>query len=412
MKILFVLEQLNIGGPQKSLLGLLEHIDCEKNDIDVLLLQNEGKLCPYLGDKVNLLKVPDIVDAFTFPVKRVKKTLFTFWHSGGIKLFLSALSVLIKHAITKNCMNVQRQKFWIRHKKYLPILENEYDIAFGYSPVMSTYYVVDCVNAHHKCHWVRCDYRILDMDKQIEAEYFSKTSGIVAVSKKCRDIFVEEFPFAKERATFFYNFIPISFYKSLPDIHLIPKNNSEYIKLVTIARIDMHKGLDMVLDACLVLKEKISFIWYIIGDGPSRKYYENKAIEMGISDHLLFLGFQLNMPSCLKQCDIFVLPSRTEGKSNAVDEAKYYGMPIVITNYPTATEQITDGETGLICEMNGEAIARSILRIVSDKKLMESLCRNCMAQRQLNETPDHLFERIVKNEYMEDVAGDFSWQQH
>lgn len=402
MKILFVLEQLNIGGPQKSLLGLLENIDYENNAVDVLLLQNEGKLVEFLDKRVNLLKAPDMVDAFTFPVKRVKKTLFTFFHDGGIKLFLSGFSLLLRHALTKNCMNVQRQKFWKKNKRYLPVLEKEYDIAFGYSPVMSTYYVVDCVKAHHKCHWVRCDYRILDMDKQIEAEYFRKTSGIIAVSKMCRDIFTEEFPFTKKNATFFYNFIPLSFYNGLPDVNFVPRKSTDEVRLITIARIDMQKGLDIVLNACMALNSEIPYTWYIAGDGPSRKYYESKAKEMGISDRLIFLGFQLNVLSCLKQSDIFVLPSRTEGKSNAVDEAKYCGMPIVVTNYSTATEQITDGETGLICEMNGTAVASSVLRIVNNKNLAKTLSENCHSRSQMNEMPDHLFDRIKGNKYMEE----------
>ena len=83
MKILFVLEQLNIGGPQKSLLGMLEHIDFEKNTVDVLLLQNAGQLGKYLGDRVTVKQAADIVTAFTFPAKQIRKTLKIFWHKGG-----------------------------------------------------------------------------------------------------------------------------------------------------------------------------------------------------------------------------------------------------------------------------------------------------------------------------------------
>ena len=408
MKILFVLEQLNIGGPQKSLLGLLENIDCNHNNIDVLLLQNEGRLCEYLGDRVNLLKTPDIVDAFTFPVKRVKKTLFTFWRTGGLRLFLSGLFLLCRHALTKNCMNVQRQKFWKKNKKYLPLLEKSYDIAIGYAPVMSTYYVVDCVSAQFKCHWVRCDYRILDMDKRIEAEYFRKTDGIIAVSKICADIFAEEFPFTKERTTYFYNFIPLNFYNKLPEVEFASKKSSKEIRIITIARIDRYKGVDMALEACLELKTKIDFKWYFVGDGSSRNYYENMAKEMGISEYAVFSGFQLNVMSCLKQSDIFVLPSLSEGKSNAVDEAKYCGMPVIVTNYPTATEQIEDGENGLICGMSGKDIASAVLKIVSDNKFAERLTENCIARKQTNEEPEHLFERIMKQRFVEDSGNKIS----
>lgn len=403
MKILFVLEQLNIGGPQKSLLGLLENIDCEANEIDVLLLQNEGRLCKYLEGKATLLRAPDIVDAFTFPVKRIKKTLLTFLHEGGFKLFVEAFLLLCRHALTKSSMNVERQKFWNKNKQYLPVLPKNYDIAFGYSPVMSTYYVVDCVKARFKCHWVRCDYRILDMDKKIEETYFRNTDGVVAVSSMCADIFKEEFPFLKERVTFFYNFIPIAFYDRLPRVNFSPRKSADEIRIITIARMDKFKGVNMALEACLLLKEKASFTWYFVGDGPSKDDYQNKAKEMGLDDQVIFLGFQLNVLSCLKQSDIFVLPSLTEGKSNAVDEAKYCGIPVIVTNYPTATEQITHGETGLICGMSGKEIAEAILCMAGDKCLKERLTQNCAARSQINEKPFHLFERIMENKYMEET---------
>ncbi len=403
MKILFVLEQLNIGGPQKSLLGLLENIDCEANEIDVLLLQNEGSLSKYLDGRANLLRAPDIIDAFTFPVKRIKKTLFTFLREGGFKLFGSAFILLCRHAFTKSSMNVERQKFWKKNKRYLPALQRNYDIAFGYAPVMSTYYIVDCVKARFKCHWVRCDYRILDMDKEIEEEYFNKTEGIVAVSKLCADIFKDEFPLIKERVTFFYNFIPIGFYDKLPKVNFPSKKSADEIRIITIARMDGLKGVNMALDACLILQEKVSFTWYFVGDGPCKNEFQNSAKEMGLEKQAVFLGFQLNVLSCLRQSDIFVLPSLTEGKSNAVDEAKYCGIPIVVTNYPTAAEQIVHGETGLICGMSGKEIADAILHIIDNKYLAKRMAENCAAAKQINEMPFHLFERIMENRDMEET---------
>lgn len=399
MKVLFVLEQLNIGGPQKSLLGMMENIDFEKHEIDVLLMQNEGKLAQYMDNRVNVLNAPEIIDAFTFPVNRVKKSLMTFWHVGGIRLFFDALILLVKHTVTKNCMNVQRQKFWVRNKKYLPELEKEYDIAFGYSPVMSTYYVADCVKAEKKCHWVRCDYRILDMDRTIEEAYFKRMNGIVAVSQMCRDIFTDVFPCVKKCATFFYNFIPTGFYKSLPQVSFREKKSDDEVRIITVTRVDMFKGLDIALEACALLKDKIEFTWHIVGDGNSREYFEEKAKELEVADKVVFLGFQLNVLSCLEQSDIFVHPSLTEGKSNAVDEAKAFGMPVIVTNYPTVTEQIMDEVTGLICEMNGSAVASAILRVIDNRELAGRLKDNCKENKQLNETPDQLFNRIVQGDY-------------
>ena len=153
--------------------------------------------------------------------------------------------------------------------------------------------------------------------------------------------------------------------------------------------------MNLILEACELLREKISFTWYIAGDGPARRFYEKKCKKAGLEKELIFMGFQLNMLSCLKQSDLFVLPSATEGKSNAVDEARDYGMPVIVTNYPTAGEQITDGETGLICDMTGADLAAKILRVAADRNLAERLTDNCRKMKQIHETPQQLFERIV-----------------
>lgn len=374
-------------------------MDLENNTVDVLLLQNTGRLAGFLDKRVNLLKAPDAVTAFTFPAGQVWKTLKVFWHTGGIRLFLDAFLLLAKHAVTKNCMNVQRQKFWVRHKQYLPALETEYDIAFGYAPVLSTYYTADCVRAKRKCHWVRCDYRILDMDEQIEAEYFKKMDGIIAVSKMCRDIFVDTFPFAGNKSAFFYNYIPDGFYRSLPEADFGMEKEPGRLRILTACRIDFQKGIDIALEACALLRGQVPFTWYIAGDGQARQFYEKKQKEMGLEKEIVFLGFQLNIHSCLRQSDIFVLPSLTEGKSNAVDEAINYGMPVIVTNYPTAREQVIDGETGLICEMDGAGLASKILLVAKDKRLAQALTDNCRRRKQDKETPQHLFERIVCGNY-------------
>lgn len=394
MKILFVLEQLNIGGPQKSLLGLLENIDYSKCSIDVLLMQNEGKLLEYLNPEVKLLKAPDIIEAFTFPVKHIKRTLLTFLKFGGLKLFLSGFILLVKHTISNNCMNVQRQKFWKTHKNCLPLLEGEYDIAFGYSPVMSTYYVRDCVNSKKKYHWIRCDYRILNMDREIEKEYFKSLDGVVAVSSMCRDIFVHIFPFTEKHSTYFYNYIPTNFYGKLPTAILPSKEYQNEVRLITVARVEKNKGIDLVVDACALLKNKINFKWIIVGDGPDRKEFEKSVKQKRLDKQLMFIGFQLNVYSCLKQSDIFVLPSRTEGKSNAVDEAKQIGIPIIVTNYPTVSEQITNEQTGLVCQMSSESLCKAVLRIVNDSDLKKKMAINCRIESKKHEMPNHLFARL------------------
>ena len=66
-------------------------------------------------------------------------------------------------------------------------------------------------------------------------------------------------------------------------------------------------------------------------------------------------------------------PSLAEGRSNAVEEARASGLAIVATDYPTVAGQVTDGETGLVCETDPHALARAVRRVLEDPSLARQL---------------------------------------
>lgn len=378
IKLLFVLDQLNIGGPQKSLVALLDNIDYDVFDVSVMLLKPEGLLIDHLNPKARMLKSDPLITAATLPVNRTARHLLTFLKTGNISMFLSASVSIIKHLVFKKYMNIERQKLWKKYRDRLPKLEGEYDLAFGYSPVIPTYYVVDCVRAKHKYHWVRGDYRIMGLDKAIEKEYFRQLDGSMAVSKMCADIFVREFSFMAGRTTPFYNFLPVNFYRRLEfDESLMPVKEG-WTSLLTVCRLDPLKGLDLALDAGELLVARGRKIkWYIMGGGEERSKVEKLIEEKGLEDHFILMGFQLNTFAYIEKCDIFVHPSRTEGKSNAVDEAKYIGKPIIATAYPTVSEQVEHEVTGLVCDINTDELASAIERLLDDSVLARRLAENC-----------------------------------
>lgn len=73
---------------------------------------------------------------------------------------------------------------------------------------------------------------------------------------------------------------------------------------------------------------------------------------------------------------MYVQPSRYEGKSIAIDEAKILQKPIITTNYPTAKDQISNGVDGIICEINPIEIAQQILYLKENKNITEKFTLN------------------------------------
>ena len=94
--------------------------------------------------------------------------------------------------------------------------------------------------------------------------------------------------------------------------------------------------------------------------------------EKGLEENMIFVGVQSNPYPYMYLSDIYVQPSRYEGKSISLDEAKILCKPIVVTNFSTVGDQFVNGKNATICEMNGEAVANAIVELMNDSSLRES----------------------------------------
>ena len=376
-RILFVIDNLDVGGPQKSLLALLDKIDYSRISVDILSLHGKGKLSNNYNNHASILNPGELLEAFLLPANKPLWALKTFFKYKKFRLFGSGLHAMVKFALTKCNMNQERQKIWKKYHQIIPAIDNEYDLAFGILG-LSTYCIVDIIKAKKKFHWIRSDPRFLKLDETIEMEYFRKIDGALSVSKECAAIFSKMYPFLADRIYVFYNYIPISFYTNYPVDTTIFNEEQNKTKLITVSRLAPHKGIELALETCKELASRNkSFVWYILGDGPLSEKYKDIVNKYSLSEYVRFLGFQYNTIGYISQADIFVHLSESEGKSNAVDETIYSCKPIVITNYPTVREQINDEVNGLICPFDTIIIADAIERIMQDDQLRRKLIDGC-----------------------------------
>lgn len=75
-------------------------------------------------------------------------------------------------------------------------------------------------------------------------------------------------------------------------------------------------------------------------------------------------------------CDIYVQPSRYEGKCVSVIEAQILHKPVIITNYSTASSQLENGKDGVIVPLENEDCAAAIKKILQDEELQNLLVNN------------------------------------
>ena len=145
---------------------------------------------------------------------------------------------------------------------------------------------------------------------------------------------------------------------------------------LTVAEMTPNKNHITILKALALLKDREEFqhIHYLIcGRGEMWASLEESAKELGISDHVNFLGYRTDAPELYKASDLFLFVTFREGLSVALMEAMSSGMPIVAAKIRGNTDLIDDGVSGVFSENSPEAVAEHILAMYRDPQRREQL---------------------------------------
>lgn len=138
-----------------------------------------------------------------------------------------------------------------------------------------------------------------------------------------------------------------------------------------IGRLSEEKGVRFLINSIPALKKVIPNVKVIIaGTGPLEDELKKLAKRKGIEDSVSFTGQVANAFEVLKDLDLFVLPSRSEGCPIVVLEAMAMGLPVVATNAGGTPELLVDGETGLLISYGDtQALVDSISKILTNQNI-------------------------------------------
>lgn len=375
MKILFIVNNFNIGGPQKSLLSLLHYFPSDY-EIDLMVLNGDDKLKKYLPDNVSIKHASNSIKLLMLSNYKLKISILN-----GIiktpKLTIKAVLSILKTILLKRKFTQVKQRFWhINKNQVKEVYPINYDIAIAVSGGHSIMYLADYIESNIKVGWIRTEYQNLQRNLKLDNIYFEEMDKILSVSEQCTTKFIECFPKQSSKVKTFYNALPFHMYKKINNSGSMD-NNYDCFTITTISRLVQGKGFELLIEAAGILKKHgIKFQWNIYGTGPLKKEIQNEINNNDLQDHVFIMGFEFNTGKVLKNTDILVHPSRFEGKSNTIDEAKYYEIPIVCTNYPTVSEQLTNRYDSLVVDFSGESIVEAIYELINNKKLQYELRMN------------------------------------
>lgn len=364
-KIAIVTKKMIIGGIERVLLSMLSEIDKSKYDITLFLEERGGGLeqdipswvkVKYIFDDSNSIRKNFISSLKKFDIKNTFKFMYS-----GLRIYLLD----------------EEYKIYKDRCTILPKIQEKYDIAISYhNPInLSTIYVIDKINANKKVMWIHTDIKEYINEVDYLKKYYYKYDKIFAVSPGSAKSFGEKYPDLKDKIEVFYNRMVKSEIVSKVD----NKNyydKFEGIKLLTVGRICYQKAIDLIPEVCKKLKDDgYKFRWYCVGWGGIEKIKE-LIKSQDVEDYFKLLGSKNNAYDYMKNCDIYVQPSRYEGYVTTITEAKCFNRPIVATNIEGIKEQIVDNETGILVECNVDDLYIGIKKLLDDKKLRDKLSIN------------------------------------
>ena len=150
------------------------------------------------------------------------------------------------------------------------------------------------------------------------------------------------------------------------------------IRILSIGRFCYQKNFDNVPGICSCLLDAgLDVYWYLIGFGPDEKLIRQKIAEAGMEGRVILLGKRDNPYPYINACDVYIQPSRYEGKAVTVREAQMLGKPVVITRYATSSSQLEDGVDGMIVPMDNEGCAKEIAELLYNSARMDRFVRCC-----------------------------------
>lgn len=344
---------LDTGGAERSLVNLLQELDYSRYSVDLLLLKARGEFLKQLPQEVNLLETPMDIQALFTP-ERVKG----FYIHKFFRYFGTAIGNLFTETVR------ERAAFRWRHfySKLIKKIPKNYDAAIAYLNGECLYLIDEKITADKKIVWIHNDYREDGNSEKYERPYFARMNSIISISERCVEILKEIFPEDKEKILMIQNITSAEMIMKLSDAYEPEEYRGKEFVLLSVGRFVYQKGIDLAIEAAKILKKRgIIFSWFFIGDGEQKKEISDMIVRYGLEKHVFLLGIKSNPYPYMKNCNVFVQTSRFEGKSVVIDEAKIFGIPLVVTRYATAYEQVKNGKEGIIVEMTAEAIADGIM---------------------------------------------------
>lgn len=338
IKILFLIHDLGQGGAEKVLVNLVNNMDRVKFDITVMALFGGGVNEQFLSKDIRLINC----------------------HSKTIPGNSKLMKLLTPEQL---------------HRMYI---KEYYDIEVAYLEGPSVRVISGCPDPGTKLvYWVHCT---MQSDREFAGSFRSKKEAIDCYSRVHGKVFVSQ-----EVMDAFRRYCPapngIVLYNTNESDRILamasepleePVFCENEIRLIGVGKVEAVKGFDRLARVHKrLIREGYPVHTYILGTGSKKAEITEFLETEGLQDSFTFLGYQTNPYKYVKNSDIFICSSYSEGFSTAATEALIVGTPVVTTLVSGMKEMLGENnEWGIVTENNEDALYQGIRKLIDDVSLL------------------------------------------
>ena len=374
--ILIFSQAMELGGVERSLLGLLDAIDYDRHDVDLFLMRHSGELMPYLNPKAKLLpEIPQYASLAVPMVSLVKSGQFGVL-CGRLRGKLAARRFDRKHPGEKPSVTALTYSHKYTLWSMPQISGKTYDLAISF--LTPHCFARERVMARKYAAWIHTDYTALSFDRTAELVMWEGYDVICGVSEQASKSFQTAFPELEGKVQTVENILPKELICKQAEESQNDMPSKGSLALLSVGRFCDAKNFDNVPDICCrLVADGLDVKWYLIGYGGDEPLIRQKIDDAGMQERVIILGKKDNPYPYMRACDLYVQPSRYEGKAVTVREAQLLGKPVIITDYATSGSQLEDGVDGVIVPMDNAGCAAGIAALLRDPARMQQLSKNC-----------------------------------
>ena len=358
--ILFVNDEMRMGGVARVLNTLMAALPKDRYEIDLLILHKRGMLLEEVPQGVHVLEGTP----FFTPVD---ESLDMIWASRDWKELFKKLRLLFYMKTRLIIPKIRRER-----KK---ILTKQYDVEVAAKEGFCTIFTASG-DSRRKINWVLTDYSVCNYSRNhmplvkqalrsIDLNIADSTQAMIAYNTV----------FKVRNSVTIHNLMDTaSIERKLaedPDGKAIQDSSSP--NLISVVRFHPQKAVDRLLYASHdATKAGYAHTLYLVGGGEEEGKLRKIVSDLKM-DNVVFLGYMANPYGAMRKADLFVLPSLYEGFATVISESLIVGTPVLSTDVSGAQEQITKPDEGWVVENSQEGLNNGLIEALSNPDRLKEM---------------------------------------